>query len=85
MQPKTRYAKSGGGSIAYQVVGDGPSDIVFIPGYVSNVEFWWELPTTAHLFERLASFSRLILWDKRGTGLSDPVPTCRRWTNESKT
>ena len=73
MQPKTRYAKSGGVSIAYQVVGDGPSDIVFIPGYVSNVEFWWELPTTARIFERLASFARVILWDKRGTGLSDPV------------
>ena len=71
--PKTRYAKSGGGSIAYQVVGEGPSDIVFIPGYVSNVEFWWELPSTTRVFERLASFARVILWDKRGTGLSDPV------------
>ena len=74
MQPKTRYAKSGGVSIAYQVVGDGPRDIVFIPGYVSNVEFFWELPPTARLFGRLASFARVILWDKRGTGLSDPVP-----------
>jgi pimeloyl-ACP methyl ester carboxylesterase len=73
MQPKTRYAKSGGVSIAYQVVGEGPSDVVFIPGYVSNVEFFWELPAMARVFERLASFSRVILWDKRGTGLSDPV------------
>lgn len=73
MQPKTRYAKSGGVSIAYQVLGDGPTDIVFIPGWVSNVEFWWDLPSTTRLFERLASFARVILWDKRGTGLSDPV------------
>jgi pimeloyl-ACP methyl ester carboxylesterase len=73
MQPKTRYAKSGDVSIAYQVVGEGPSDVVFIPGYVSNVEFFWELPSMARVFERLASFARVILWDKRGTGLSDPV------------
>jgi len=73
MQPKTRYAKSGDLSIAYQVIGDGPFDLVFIPGYVSNVEFWWELPTITRMFERLASFARVILWDKRGTGLSDPV------------
>ncbi len=73
MQPKTRYAKSGGVSIAYQVLGEGPLDVVFIPGFVSNVEFWWELPGTTRIFERLASFARVILWDKRGTGLSDPV------------
>jgi pimeloyl-ACP methyl ester carboxylesterase len=73
MQPKTRYAKSRGVSIAYQVLGEGPLDVVFIPGFVSNVEFWWELPGTTRIFERLASFSRVVLWDKRGTGLSDPV------------
>jgi pimeloyl-ACP methyl ester carboxylesterase len=71
--PKTRYAKAGGVSIAYQVVGDGQLDLVLIPGYVSNVEFYWEMPTMARALERLASFSRLIVWDKRGTGLSDPV------------
>jgi class 3 adenylate cyclase len=71
--PKTRYARTGGGSIAYQVVGDGPLDLVFIPGYVSNVEYSWEMPGMARALERLASFSRLIVWDKRGTGLSDPV------------
>jgi pimeloyl-ACP methyl ester carboxylesterase len=60
-------------SIAYQVVGDGPLDLVFIPGYVSNVENSWEMPSMARALERLASFSRLIVWDKRGTGLSDPV------------
>jgi len=60
-------------SIAYQVLGDGPMDLVFIPGFVSNMEFYWEMPSVTRIFERLASFSRVILWDKRGTGLSDPV------------
>ena len=73
MPPRTRYAKVGRVSIAYQVVGDGPLDLVFIPGYVSNVEYYWEMPTMIGAMERLASFSRLIVWDKRGTGLSDPV------------
>ena len=73
MQPKTRYAKSGNGKIAYQVLGEGPLDIIFLPGFVSNVEFYWELPSTTRIFERLASFARVILWDKRGTGLSDPI------------
>jgi len=69
----TSYAKSGDLHIAYQVVGDGPRDIVFVPGWVSHVELGWEFPAFAHLLERIASFSRLILFDKRGTGLSDPV------------
>lgn len=74
MPPKTRYAKSSGGvHIAYQVLGDGPIDLVFTQGFVSNVDHWWEMPNAVRLLERLASFSRLILWDKRGTGLSDPV------------
>ena len=72
--PDTRYAKSGEVHIAYQVVGDGPLDLVFVPGWVSNVEEIWEEPHPRRFFERLASFSRLILFDKRGTGLSDPVP-----------
>jgi class 3 adenylate cyclase len=61
-------------SIAYQVVGDGPFDLVYVPGFVSNIELMWEEPGLARFLERLASFSRLILFDKRGTGLSDPVP-----------
>ena len=73
MTHKTRYARSGGVSIAYQVVGDGPLDLVFVPGFVSNVEAGWEIPAFARFLNRLASFSRLILFDKRGTGLSDPV------------
>jgi pimeloyl-ACP methyl ester carboxylesterase len=75
MPPVTRYAKAGDLSIAYQVVGDGPLDLLWIPGWVSNVELAWEEPLLAHFFERLARFSRLILFDKRGTGLSDRVPT----------
>jgi class 3 adenylate cyclase/pimeloyl-ACP methyl ester carboxylesterase len=54
-------------------VGDGPLDLVLVPGFVSNVEHYWDMPVVPQLFERLASFTRLILWDKRGTGLSDPV------------
>src|SRR5205085_376925 len=73
VQPKTRYAKSGGVSIAYQVFGEGPLDLVFVPGFVSNVEFYWEVPNLRHLLERLASFARVVIWDKRGTGQSDPV------------
>jgi len=74
MQPRTEYARSGDLHIAYQVVGDGPRDIVYVPGWVSNVEMAWEEPTHARFLNRLASFSRLIVFDKRGTGLSDRVP-----------
>ena len=73
MPPETRYAKSGDLNIAYQVVGDGPFDLVYVPGWVSNVELLWEKPKPARFLERLASFSRLILFDKRGTGMSDRV------------
>jgi pimeloyl-ACP methyl ester carboxylesterase len=72
--PTTRYTRSGDYNIAYQVVGNGDLDLLYIPGYVSNVELAWEEPLLARFFERLASFSRLILFDKRGTGLSDRVP-----------
>lgn len=69
----TRYAHSGDASIAYQVVGDGPIDLVVVNGPASHVEIAWEEPATARAFTRLASFSRLVLFDRRGTGLSDPV------------
>jgi pimeloyl-ACP methyl ester carboxylesterase len=68
--PETEYARSGDVAIAYQVVGDGPVDLVFVP-FFGNVRFAWEQPLYVRFFERLASFSRLILFDKRGTGLSD--------------
>jgi len=69
--PDTRWAKSGDISIAYQVVGDGPIDIVFVPGFVSHVELIWDVPILRHILDRLSSFARLIHFDKRGTGLSD--------------
>ena len=80
----TRYARSGDVSIAYQVVGEGPFDLVYVPGFVSNIELMWEEPGLARLLERLSSFSRLILFDKRGTGLSDPVPAERLPTLEER-
>ncbi len=76
--PETRYAKTADGvHIAYQVVGDGPVDLVFVMGWTSNIEAMWDEPNFARFLERLASFSRLILFDKRGVGLSDRVPNER--------
>ncbi|MFO1304843.1 MAG: alpha/beta fold hydrolase [Burkholderiales bacterium] len=69
--PPTQYAQSGDISIAYQVSGDGPIDLVLTPGYISHLDLAWEEPSSARFLERLASFSRLIRFDKRGTGLSD--------------
>jgi len=74
MRPATRYTKSGDYNLAYQVIGEGELDLLYIPGFVSNVELAWEEPLLARFLDRLASFSRLILFDKRGTGLSDRVP-----------
>src|SRR5215468_5721176 len=71
--PETRYARCGDLRIAYQVVGNGPRDLVFVPGFVSNIDLSWEMPEWANYFSRLAAFSRLILFDKRGTGLSDRI------------
>src|SRR5262245_18376165 len=72
--PETRYARNGDMHIAYDVVGDGPFDLLFVHGWIYHIEHLWEEPSIARFFTRLASFSRLILLDKRGTGLSDPVP-----------
>ena len=71
--PETSYAKSGTFHIAYQVMGEGPIDFIFNHGWISHLEIFWEEPRVADFFNRLASFSRLILLDKRGSGLSDPV------------
>ena len=73
MNPETRYARHDGVNIAYQVVGQGKVDLVFVPGWVSHIEYAWEEPSLAPFLERMAGFSRLILLDRRGTGLSDPV------------
>ena len=73
--PETRYARSGRVNIAYQIVGEGPFDLIWVPGWVSNIEASWEVPEYARFLGRLASFSRLILFDKRGTGMSDRPDT----------
>ena len=76
--PVTRYARSSDVHIAYQVVGEGDHDLVLVPGWVSHLEYAWEVPSYSSFLRRLASFARLILLDRRGTGLSDrvgPLPT----------
>jgi pimeloyl-ACP methyl ester carboxylesterase len=80
MRTKTQYAKAGKLHIAYQVFGQGVIDLIFCPGFVSNIENYWEAPSMTHFLERLGSFARVITFDKRGTGLSDreldsPCPT----------
>ena len=73
MEAAIKYAKSGGVHIAYRVFGDGPRDIVLVPGTLSHVELYWEHPTIAYVLKRLTSFARVIAFDKRGQGLSDRV------------
>ena len=72
--PEVRYARTGGVNIAYQVVGDGPVDLLYIPGWISHLDLYWEEPTIARFLRRLAAGCRLILFDRRGTGLSERVP-----------
>jgi pimeloyl-ACP methyl ester carboxylesterase len=71
--PQTRYARSGDLRIAYQVVGEGPLDIVLVPAFLSNIEIAWEMPGVAGFLHRLSAFARLIVFDRRGTGMSDGV------------
>ncbi len=73
MEQKTRYARRGDVNVAYQVVGEGPIDLLFAPGFVSHVDLYWTEPMLTSFMRRLASFSRLIIFDKPGTGASDPV------------
>ena len=88
--PRVSYAKTDDGAhIAYQVVGDGPLDLVFIPWWWNHLETQWDDPLISHFLERLARFARLILFDMRGVGLSDPVglndlPTLERWMADAK-
>ena len=87
MQPETRYARAGEAYVGYQVIGDGPLDVVFIPAWNSNVDVMWEEPSLARFLRRLASFARVICFDKRGTGISDPVPlaalpTLEQWADD---
>ena len=82
--PKTRYARSGEYSVAYQVVGEGEIDIVYMPGFASHLEVFWEEPRYSRFLHRLASFSRLILIDRLGTGLSDRLPPGEASTLEQR-
>ncbi len=83
--PATHYARSGDAHLAYQVIGDGDRDIVLIPGFVSNVENGWTWPALGSFLRRLSGGRRLIFFDKRGTGLSDPVADPARLTLEERT
>ena len=74
MPPETKYAQSPNGAIGYQVFGDGPVDLVFVTQWATNIDNYWDEPTATRYLDRLASFSRVIIFDKRGTGVSDPVP-----------
>jgi class 3 adenylate cyclase len=88
--PQTRYARTDDGAhIAYQVVGTGPVDLIFIPWWWNHLESQWDDPLIGHFLDRLASFSRLIVFDMRGIGLSDPaslndLPTLERWMSDAK-
>jgi len=82
--PRVRYARSGHVNIAYQVVGNGPVDLVFVMGWVSHLEYFWNEPSFARFLDRLSASSRLIVFDKRGTGLSDPVPVSQLPTLEQR-
>src|SRR4029079_17199797 len=73
VEEETRYALSGDVHIAYQVTGEGPFDLVFVPGFVTHMELQWKMPGFGAFLENLGSFARLIRFDKRGTGMSDPV------------
>ncbi|MDH3260907.1 MAG: adenylate/guanylate cyclase domain-containing protein [Acidimicrobiia bacterium] len=79
LTPETRYAQSGETNIAYQVFGEGPLDLVVTPGFVSHLDLNWTLPSFNQFAEQLASFARVIIFDKRGTGLSDPTPGAVRF------
>jgi class 3 adenylate cyclase len=85
--PETRYVAVGDADVAYQVLGEGPLDLLFCYGLGSHIEFNWQVPTVAEFYDRLASFSRLIIFDRRGTGASDgvprsAVPTLEEWTED---
>ena len=87
--PETRYARSEDGYVAYQVFGGGPFDLLFIGNWASNVEVMWEHPSMARYLDRLGQFARVICFDKRGAGLSDPVPlgalpTLEHWMDDAR-
>jgi class 3 adenylate cyclase len=84
MKPDVRFTWNDGFALAYQVVGNGRDDLVYLPGYISNVDLQWDVPPYARFLERLASFSRLILMDRRGCGCSDRLPPGQAATLEEQ-
>lgn len=89
MRPTTKFAKLGNDRIGYQVLGDGPADLIFLTGMSSHIDLRWEEPLNEYFLHRLASFTRLILFDRRGTGVSDPVPsdhlpTWEEWADDMR-
>ncbi|CAN5736630.1 hypothetical protein BH20ACT23_BH20ACT23_16540 [soil metagenome] len=90
MRPETRYAKSSKGHVAYQIFGDGPRDLLFVTNWCTNLDAMWEEPSLAYFFHRLSRFGRVICFDRRGTGVSDPVPlgslpTLEEWMDDART
>lgn len=89
MQPETKYAKGEEGYVGYQVFGEGPRDLIFMPSWFQNLDAMWDEPSLARYFDRLASFARVICFDRRGHGVSDPVPlaslpTLERWMDDAR-
>jgi pimeloyl-ACP methyl ester carboxylesterase len=88
VEAETRYARSGDVHIAYQVTGDGPFDLVFVPGFVTHIELAWKLATFGASLDEMASYARLIRFDKRGTGMSDLSAELQRskraWTTSER-
>jgi class 3 adenylate cyclase len=89
VRPETTYASSSGGYVAYQVFGDGPRDLLFVTNWGMNLDAMWDEPSLAHFFRRLARIGRVICYDKRGTGVSDPVPlaslpTLEEWMDDAR-
>lgn len=89
MQPEVRYARGDEGFVAYTTYGDGPQDVLFITNWATNLEVMWEEPSVVHYFERLAAYARVICFDKRGSGVSDPVPlaslpTLEEWMDDAR-
>ncbi len=90
LRPETRYAASPDGYVAYQVFGSGPLDLVFLTNWATNMDAMWDEPSVATYMDRLGSFTRVLWYDKRGTGVSDPVPlaslpTIEQWTDDART
>jgi pimeloyl-ACP methyl ester carboxylesterase len=88
IRPDTHYAKSAGGCVAWQAFGDGPRDILFVANWSSNIDAMWDEPSCSHYFNRLSKIGRVICFDERGTGVSDPVPlnalpTLEEWMDDA--